>query len=142
MKEKINIDIWKEDMKDSSSGFKVPGSYFNNLENSILSKTSQIDNNSNTKLIQMNKWIMMSMATAAALIIAFFFLYPKGEYLPSEMAYENEIEQYAFYDEDWIAQELAELSTGQEDIASDAEIDFLLADGVTNDEILDIYLNN
>jgi len=141
MKEKMNIDIWKEDMKDSSSGFQVPESYFSDLESAILSKTIDTEKKSKTPVFTMNNWVLMTTATAAALMIAFFFLYPKGEYLPSELAYESEIEQYAYFEEDWIAQEYVEASTNEENIIYDAEIDFLIEDGVTNEEILDIYNN-
>jgi len=142
MKEKMNIDIWKEDMKGSSSGFQVPESYFSDMENSILGKTIEPEKKSKTPVFTMNSWVLMTMATAAVLMIAFFFMYPKGEYLPLELAYENEMEQYAYFEEEWIAQEYAEVSRSQDAIAYDAEIDFLIEDGVTNDEILDIYLNN
>ncbi len=141
MNKKEDIDIWKDEQKSRSAGFKVPESYFENLEKDILAKTILSTDSTTTKLVILNTWIKVGIASAAALIIAFVLLFPHSNSLPMELAYENDLEQYAYYEEDWIAQEIDKLEFDDIDSFMEEEINSLIADGVTSNEILDIYLN-
>ncbi len=140
MNKKENIDIWKDELKNSSTGFQTPEGYFDHLENEILNKTILSAEVPTRKIFSLNTWVTVGIASAAALIIAFVLLLPHSDNMPMELAYDYEME-YAYEEDDWIAQELGEFDIDDLDSFVKEEIGFLLEDGVTSDEILAAYLS-
>ena len=123
------------------TGFKVPDSYFDDLEMQILSKTIQDTEQSKPRIVSI--WIKSSyaMVSAAVILIAFMLMKPDADAVINTegFAYELPIELYSDYDELWLAQEI---DLGIEDAELDGQLNSLLNDGVTNTEILEIYLND
>jgi len=143
MNKKGNINNWQEGLKKSTSSFHVPESYFNDLETQILQKTSGAAKKSSGKITSMNSWLAMSISTAAALIIGFILLFPSNRMKDSDLTFFDDLDQYAGYSDMWIAEEVKQAELDVDD-TSLGEIDALLADGVTNEEIINEYigLNN
>jgi len=140
MDKKENINFWKQDLKDSSDTFKTPELYFDDLENKILNKTILAKKAPKTKISLLYTWLTIGLASAAALIIAFIMLFTQNNNTPVEFSFEDDIEQFAYFGDEWIDQELADLPIGEDDDSFIIEdIDYLIEDGVTNDEILAFY---
>lgn len=139
MDKKENIDFWEKNLKNSSAAFKTPALYFDDLENDILNKTILAKKAPRANLSLMNTWLTIGFASAAALIIAFILLFPQNNNAPLEFSFEDEMEQFAYYGDEWIDQELAEMPIEDDDSFIDENIDYLMEDGVTNDEILAFY---
>ena len=140
MDKKENIDFWKQDLKNSSATFKTPELYFDDLENKILNKTILAKKAPKTKISLLNTWLRIGVATAAAFIIAFIMFFTQNNNAPVELSFEDDIEQFAYFGDEWIDQELADFPIEENDDSFIIEdIDYLIEDGVTNDEILAFY---
>jgi len=145
METKININKMN---RRKDSGFKVPESYFEDLETQILSKT--IQKIEQVPQLPVSIWMKSSYAviSAAVILIAFMLMKPDAAMDIEGFAYQPSIDLYSDYDEMWIAQEVNLSGDDQGDMGAKGEseineqIDSLLDDGVTNTEILDIYINN
>lgn len=129
----------------SLNGFKVPSSYFENLENDLL----KIISNGKTKTIKLKSWLM---TTAAGLLIVAtsMFIFLDLEHVE----YVNQVEfafsdAYDFYEsnlDDLDMAFLSELETDQGDLSiedfKDEELEeylSLIIDDFTDSEIEDLY---
>lgn len=144
--ENKNQHIDQSSLKENKGGFKMPENYLDNFEATILNKISEEELvEKEIVKIDFKKWLYLSIPVAAALIIGLFVIF--GETNIDDDAVileENELmwDQYAMFDESWIVDELAELSlsenqtTNEEDEWMEEDIDFLLAQGITELEII------
>lgn len=136
MEERKNINIWDQDLKKNAGGFQVPGNYFNNVEADILTKINTIPKASKNKVISLKSWVIYGLSIAASMMI-FLLVWQNHENSTSFSDWtELEWDQVAIFEESWI---LEELGDEVEDISYE-EIDFLLAQGVTNEEILEVFM--
>lgn len=139
MKKEKEINIWNQDLKNKSGGFVIPESYLENLDSLILDKISDDKVIRLKKTSIINHWFIAGISIAASLIIAFFvFTNQEKNQIDYMMASEIEWDQYASFEESWILQELDSISSEQ-GVDYEDDIDFLLAEGITNDEILDVF---
>ena len=127
------------DIKEDA--FKVPESYFDDLEKQILSNTVYTEQNPLSHSIQLWSQISYSVVSIAVLLVAFFLLTPNTYTKLDSMDFIAEELLYTSYDDAWIAQEMMFDDDSDGNDISD-HISFLLAEGVTNTEILEVYLNN
>lgn len=141
MKTNKNIEDWKKELENDKSGFQTPKAYFDDLENDILSKTVNSKSTSRPRIFHFNSLLSIGLSTAAAIIIALVLWYPNEELPTFDHDYLDDLEQYAYFEEDWIAEEVQNLEIDEEDLIMNNEIENLLSDGVTSDEILDIYIS-
>ena len=121
------------------SGFKVPDAYFDDMETQILSKVVYGTEQSKPRIGSLWVKSFYAMVSAAVILIAFMLLKPSADVDFEAFAYQPPIELYSDYDELWLAQEI---DLGIEDAEFDEQLNSLLNDGVTNTEILDMYINN
>jgi len=134
---KTNFQI--TDLKEGA--FKVPESYFDDLEKRILSNTVYAERNTLSHSIPIWSQISYSVVSVAVLLVAFFLLTPNTNTKQDGMDFITEELLYTSYDDAWIAQEM-KFDEDYDGSEMNDHISFLLAEGVTNTEILEIYLNN
>lgn len=135
MKEKKNINIWDQDLKKKTGGFEVPANYFEDVEDEILNKIKAIPVTNKSKTIPLKSWMVYGMTIAASILILIFVWQNNGDFTSLDSWTELEWDQMAVFEESWILEELGD------DVEDESyeEIDFLLAQGVTNDEILEVF---
>ena len=60
MKDKKNINIWDQDLKENSGGFHVPINYFDTLEDRIIPTMITQDKPRKSRLIPIKPWVVMA----------------------------------------------------------------------------------
>lgn len=137
MKEKENISIEDLDFKKNQSGFKSPEGFLDGFEDRMMQSILKEENARSKKTIPLKSWFLYGATVAASIVLGFaiwnFVDQSNTEYQFSEI----EWDQVASFDESWILEELMVDDESLED--SYEEIDFLIAQGVTNDEILEVF---
>jgi len=118
--------------------YKVPESYFDDMEIQILSKTIHGTRQHTPRVVSLWMKSSYAMVSAAVILIAFMLMKPEANMISEGFAYQSSVELYSDYDELWLSQEI---DLSPEDSEIDEQLNSLLDDGVTNTEILDIYLN-
>jgi hypothetical protein len=136
-KDKLHID--DKSLKDDKGGFQLPQDYLQNFESKMLSKIEEEIIKEKTYAIQLKPILMALIPTAAILVLAYFLFIEnsnqtENDIINSELSWD----EYASFDESWILIELEEFED-ESDADLDAEIDFLIAEGVTTSEIIEIY---
>ncbi len=98
---------------EKNQPFKVPEGYFDNLEDRIMARVEQEQNESRKKpVIRLNNWVKYAVAASISLLAIFFILQPGNDTDPTA------------------AEILAE-------IPEDAIVDYLAFTDITSDEIID-----
>jgi len=137
VKEKKNINIGDTDFKKNQSGFKSPEGFLEGFEDRMMQSILNEEKPPLKKTIALRSWLLYGASVAASIVLGLtiwnFANQGDTEYQFSEMDWD----QVALFDESWI---LEELNIDDENLEeSYEEIDFLLAQGVTNDEILAVF---
>lgn len=134
-----NININNKSLKDKQGGFKMPENYLKDFELKILKEIEDEPSLKKGRLIGF-KSVLVALGPIAAILVLGYFLFINNS---SEIEYDilsNELswDEYAGFDESLIINELAVLD--EESVSDlDNEIDFLINEGVTNNEIIEIY---
>jgi len=126
-------------LKENQSGFQMPDNYLNDFELRMLSRIEEESVIKKGRVIRFKSVLLSLIPAAAVLILGYFLLINNSTQTDTEII-TNELswDEYASFDETWIADELSELDQDQESDL-DAEIDFLLEEGITTNEIIEIY---
>lgn len=129
---------WPVDLKENRGGFQIPQNYLEDFDNRLMQKISIDARPKKTKVISYKKWAAILFPFAAILLLGYLLIDQTSksgsEYMYSEISWD----EYAGFDETWITEELASLDF-EDESQMDAEINFLLDDGITTSEILDVY---
>ena len=140
---KENISFWQNDLKKKSGGFSMPPSYFDDFDEQLMDVISNQNSDNQTKEIKVfYNWLYAAVAVAAILTISVFLFSPNHSnnfdaLLQAETA-AVDIDQFAVFEESWIIEELENSDLIDEDTETLDEIDFLLIDGITTNEIMEI----
>jgi len=136
---KRNINMEDKSLKENRGGFRIPDHFLNDFESDILNKIKAESRQDKGKLIRLKPVLMTLLPAAAVLILGYFLLIENDrQSQPDTIVAELSWDDYASFDETWIAEELSNLEDNQES-DFDAEINFLLEDGITTNEIIEIY---
>lgn len=127
-----------ERLKESKGGFRMPENYLADFENRMMQKVRKTPTEKKAKRIGLKSILLAAMPIAAMLVLGYFlFLNPlsnnENDLVESELSWD----EYASFDEEWITEELAVLDENQTDL--NTEINYLLDEGITNNEILEAY---
>lgn len=145
MSKKDNIENWKDNLKANSSGFVVPSPYFDSLEDRIMNKVEKLKTPENKKNTNLNNWLFIGVSVAALLLLSVFVFTPEKSisfngFLQQETSV-LEWDQYAMFEESWIVEELEQEFTIQDDMVyQEDDIDFLIDEGITNNEIIEAII--
>lgn len=145
MSKKDNIENWKDNLKANSSGFVVPSPYFDSLEDRIMNKVEKLKTPENKKNTNWNNWLFIGVSVAALLLLSVFIFTPEKSisfngFLQQETSV-LEWDQYAMFEESWIVEELEQEFTIQDDLVyQEEDIDFLIDEGITNNEIIEAII--
>lgn len=136
-KDKLHID--DKSLKDDKGGFQLPKDYLQDFESKMLSKIEEETTKEETNIIQL-KPVLLALIPFAAILVLAYFLFIKDSNQTENDIFNSELswDEYASFDESWILSELEEFED-ESDTDLDAEIDFLIAEGVTTNEIIEIY---
>ncbi len=137
-KEKIEFRI--DNLKDHSDGFVVPSAYFDDMEDRIMSKISMDKAPENKKITHWNNWLFIGASVAALLLLSVFIFTPE-KYIKFDGLLQQEVsvvewDQYAVFEESWIVEELEQNLSLPDDLVYQEDIDFLMDEDITNDEII------
>ncbi len=137
-KEKIEFRI--DNLKDHSDGFVVPSAYFDDMEDRIMSKISMDKASKNEKITHWNNWLFIGASVAALLLLSVFVFTPE-KYIKFDGLLQQEVsvvewDQYAVFEESWIVEELEQNLSLPDDLVYQEDIDFLMDEDITNDEII------
>jgi len=121
--------------------FKVPATYFDDLEQQILAKTVNAAFVSPSHSLPLWSQMSYSAVSVAVILVAFLLLTPGSGSNLDGMDFIAEELLYTSYDDAWMAEEIV-FDEDSEDSDIDDHISFLLAEGVTNTEILEVYLSD
>lgn len=126
-------------LKENNGGFQMPENYLQDFESNMLSKIEEEYSQEKSKVISL-KPILMTLVPVAAILVLAYFLFINNSNQTEKEIFTSELswDEYASFDENWIAEELSDLDQEQESDL-DTEIDFLLEDGITTNEIIEIY---
>jgi len=127
-----------ESLKESKGGFRMPENYLADFETHMMQKVKETPVEKKAKLIGLKSILMAALPIAAMLVLGYFLLFNplstnENDLIESELSWD----EYASFDEDWIAEELAVLD--DQDTELDTEINYLLDEGITNNEIIEAY---
>jgi hypothetical protein len=127
-----------ESLKENNGGFRMPENYLADFESRMLQAVKQTPVKKEAKLIGLKSILMAALPIAAMLVLGYFLLFNplstnQNDIIESELSWD----EYASFDEDWITEELAVLD--DQDIYLETEINYLLDEGVTNNEIIEVY---
>ncbi|OYT16892.1 MAG: hypothetical protein B7C24_05490 [Bacteroidetes bacterium 4572_77] len=134
-----NIDFWEKDLKNKSGGFSTPASYFDNLEEKLMERTKQKASPTKSTTIVFNKWIFAGFAIAAMLLVSLIVFKPSNSTITPMNIQEAslvELDQLASFEEEWIFEELQDDNSEENNMD---EIDFLIDEGITSEEIIDAF---
>lgn len=126
-------------LKENNGGFQMPENYLQDFESNMLSKIEEEYSQEKSKVISLRP-ILMTLVPVAAILVLAYFLFINNSNQTEKEIFTSELswDEYASFDENWIAEELSDLDQEQESDL-DTEIDFLLEDGITTNEIIEIY---
>lgn len=126
-------------LKENNGGFQMPENYLQDFESNMLSKIEEEYSQEKSKVISLRP-ILMTLVPVAAILVLAYFLFINNSNQTEKEIFTSELswDEYASFDENWIAEELSDLDKEQESDL-DTEIDFLLEDGITTNEIIEIY---
>lgn len=139
MMDNRDININEKSLKENKSGFLIPENYLNDFESKILSKIGEEPKQEKAKVIGL-KSVLVTMLPVAAILVLGYFLFVQNSGQNDNDLVTNELswDEYASFDESWIVNELSELKDEQ-DSDLDLEIEFLIEEGVTTNEIIEYY---
>lgn len=137
--DKMNINTEEKSLKENKGGFQMPENYLDNFETAMLKKVEEGEKRKKGITIGL-KPALIALAPIAAVLILGYFLFINDSGQIENDIFTNELswDEYAGFDETWIINELA----GFEEEATtdlDDEIDFLINEGVTTHEIIEVY---
>jgi hypothetical protein len=135
-----------KDLKENRGGFQIPENYLDGFNSEIMKKIQKFDepeskmSSESRKIVRFQQALKILLPLAAILLMSYFLFYDNanlndGDVLSNEMSWD----EFAIFDESWIVSELSDIETESDTTAYDSEIDFLLADGVTTSEIIEVY---
>ncbi|NOR87426.1 MAG: hypothetical protein GQ527_07440 [Bacteroidales bacterium] len=139
MKDIKEKNMWEEEFKKNSGGFKMPDNYLDDLDGKILSKISSEKVAAPSRIVHLKRWGIIGLSIAASILFAVFVLLPDDSNNGAIMQYsETELEwdQYALFEESWIVEELGFVDNGS-DVEINEEIDFLVEEDYISDHIID-----
>lgn len=139
MKSEFNNILENGEVKKNNAGFSLPDQYFQEFEESLMDHIQTNINRKALKKHQSTKRIMNFISWSAAAIItigAFFFVQDRFVNFEETEVSEEIWDYYTSADESWIIEELDDISIQDDAVIDSESIDFLMNEGVTNDEIL------
>jgi len=136
MKEKQEIKIFEQKLKNNHDGFIMPEDYLEGFETDIIQKIEE--SKKRVRMIERVNWFYMSLTAAALLLISLFILPPQDlTDTPVLSVDELNWDQLTSTDETWMIENMASNDVSQiTDLT--VEIDFLLDNGVSNEEIIEM----
>lgn len=137
MKNQKKINIWETDFKKNQGGFKTPDTFLEGFEDRMMKTISRNELPRSKKIIPLRSWLLYAASVAASIILGLYLWNLTSSSNTEYQFSELEWDQAALFEDSWILEEL-NLDEDSE-LASYEEIDFLLAQGVTNDEILEAF---
>jgi len=137
VKDKKNINIWENDFRRNNAGFKTPDSFLEDFEDKMMHAISVETQKTSTSIIPIRSWLTYAVSAAAIIVLGLFVWTGRQSDQSLDQFSELDWDQVALFDESWILEEL-NLEEAIEE-TYDEEIDYLLAQGVTNEEILEVY---
>ena len=144
MKNEFKKIIDHTEVKKNNAGFSLPSQYFQEFEDSLM---IQIENKSNKDIQHRQKSAkrimrIITWSAAAIITIGAFVFVQNGNWVSEEPEVSDEFwENYTSLDETWVLEELEKISIKEDDIIDLDGIDFLINEGITNDEII-LAINN
>ncbi len=139
MKNEFKNIIDNTEVKKNNAGFSLPNQYFQEFEDSLMVQIQNKSNKPEQHRQKSAKRIMRIITWSAAAIITIgAFVFVQNEKLVSEEPEVSEEfwEHYSSLDDTWVLEELEKISTKEDDIIDLEGIDFLINEGITNDEII------
>jgi len=136
---KHNVNIEDKSLKENKGGFQMPDNYFEDFESVIMEKIEEEPGKKNRKVIGLKPALMALLPVAAVLVLGYFLFVNNSGQTENDI-FTNELswDKYASFDETWIVSELAIFE--EEAITDmDDEIEFLINEGVTTSEIIEVY---
>jgi hypothetical protein len=136
MKEKQEIKIFEQKLKNNHGGFIMPEDYLEGFETDIIQKIEE--SKKRDRMVERVNWFYMSLTAAALLLISLFILPPQDlTDTPVLSVDELNWDQLTSTDETWMIENMASNDVSQNTDLT-VEIDFLLDNGVSNEEIIEM----
>jgi hypothetical protein len=139
MEKENKIDQLKSGIKANNGGFQVPENYFETFEDKLFQRLDlQAPSAPEKKIIPLRSWLFGGAAVAAILLVSLMLINPQTDTMIPSTTESTELnwDQFASFDESLIVQELASDEGETDDLA--AEIDVLLEDGLSGDDLMEV----
>jgi len=123
-------------LKNNHGGFIMPEDYLEGFETDIIQKIEE--SKKRDRMVERVNWFYMSLTAAALLLISLFILPPQDlTDTPVLSVDELNWDQLTSTDETWMIENMASNDVSQNTDLT-VEIDFLLDNGVSNEEIIEM----